>query len=137
MTTINKIEEGRAAYAFTAVKKAVNDSNIDNKELRSYIKKMPTMIQVNGLGQTLAFYYSKKDSNRRQNQYQVVYKMVAEWILKYKYPHLSENYTDDLVECVINLDSKQYKLVTNEVMSLLNWLRRFVEGMTKENDEVE
>lgn len=127
MTTVNKIEEGRAAFAFQEVKAAVNNNKINNGELRSYIKRMPTMIQVNGLGQALAFYYSKKGT------YSVVYQIVEKWIVQQKLKDLFEgDGYNEFVERVINLNSHEYKLVTNETIALLNWLRRFVEGMVQE-----
>ena len=46
------------------------------REYRSYLKKMPAMVQVNGLGETLAFYYAKDGA------YRVIYEQIAEWIKK-------------------------------------------------------
>jgi CRISPR-associated protein Cmr5 len=87
---------------------------------------MPAMIQVNGLGQTLAFYYASK------KQMGLVYSILDIWVkerLTYIKPERLPD--QELVEWVISLPSPQYKVVTMEIMALLNWLRRFADGMIK------
>lgn len=130
----HKIENGRAAFAFKEVKAVVESSKVKNSEFRSYIKRMPTMIQVNGLGQTLAFYYSKSNKSAA---YEVVYRIVQKWIENEALPDLFNQKDDfhEFVEKVINLNSNEYKQVTAEVMALLNWMRRFVEGMVQAEDK--
>lgn len=133
--TISKIENGRAAFAFKEVKAVVEGKpEVKNSEFRSYIKRMPTMIQVNGLGQTLAFYYSKSN---KYKAYEAVYRIVQQWIEKEALPDLfnpNDGYAE-FVEKVINLNSNEYKQVAAEVMALLNWMRRFVEGMVQSEDK--
>ena len=46
----------RAEYSFLAMKAFDKDKD----KMKSYIKKMPMLIKSNGLGQTLAFYLSKR-----------------------------------------------------------------------------
>lgn len=38
----------------------------------------------------------------------------------------------ELVEQVINLESHVYRQVTVETLALLNWMRRFVDGLMKD-----
>ena len=127
---ITKIENGRAAFAFAKVKQAVHDNNVDQDKLRSFIKKMPTMIQVNGLGQTLAFYYSKRN---KEKEHKVVYDMMNEWLVVRNEVQLFEQAHQqiELVENIINLNSREYKIATAETLAILNWMRRFVEGMVE------
>ncbi|OCS91028.1 type III-B CRISPR module-associated protein Cmr5 [Caryophanon latum] len=121
------IENGRAAFAFRVVETAVNDKNVTSSEYRSYVKKLPTLIQVNGLGQALAFCYQKGKT------YRVIYDQLHEW-LKQSKPQYFKNDGKSFIEVVINLDSQSYREVTVEVMAFLNWMRKFVEGMVKEDD---
>lgn len=63
MQLMQQIEGGRASFAFQEVKKAVDQLDKDSTKVKlysSYLKRLPSMIQVNGLGQAMAFYYSKK-----------------------------------------------------------------------------
>lgn len=134
--SIQGIEQGRAAYAFDEVKgyiakHSAKHSAKQRNEYRSYIKKMPSMIQVNGLGQTLAFFFSKG------GVYLEIYDQVAKWI-KQKYPDFFKNSGEEakaFVEMVVKRESKDYRLLTMEVLALLNWMRRFAEGMVKSEKE--
>ncbi|MDD4681209.1 MAG: type III-B CRISPR module-associated protein Cmr5 [Clostridia bacterium] len=124
-----KIENGRAAFAFQKVKSFVQaNSEKAQKDYRSYIKKLPAMIQVNGLGQSLAFCYAKG------TVYGNIYHQIEEWI-KIQQPALLNKYDPEgsrnFVETVVNMNSRDYRLISNEVMAYLNWMRRFVDGMIK------
>ncbi len=125
-----KIENGRAAYAFDAVYEAVNKPSIKSSEYRSYVKKLPAMIQVNGLGQTLAFCYSKGGA------YKEIYDQIYGWLLKNN-PKLFPEKNEEFVKAVINKNSSEYRVITMEVLALLNWMRRFAEGMVKQEKEGE
>jgi|SRR5690625_3655925 len=129
-----QLEEGKAAFAFEAVKKNVEDNKVPSSNFSSYIKKMPSMIQVNGLGQTLAFYYSKSSSSGDGLAYKRIYETLSEW-LEQKYPAYFKEHPE-LVQAVINVDSFDYRLMTVEIMSLLNWMKKFVSGMVKSVGEV-
>lgn len=93
------------------------------KDLEDYkrnVKKMPMMIQVNGLAQTVSFYQTKGDSH------------IA--ILKHLYKHLlsqqliTANSRENLVAVIVNLESNDYRIVTTEIMAYLQWLKRFADG---------
>ncbi|WP_083979114.1 type III-B CRISPR module-associated protein Cmr5 [Bacillus alveayuensis] len=65
MTTKEKtsragIEDGRALFAFQKVKEAKESSNVKFDQYKSYVKKLPSLIQVNGFGQALAFCFQKR-----------------------------------------------------------------------------
>lgn len=125
-----KIENGRAAFAFKRAKNFVQSHDEkSNKEYRSYIKRLPAMIQTNGLGQSMAFCYANKN-----NVYGSIYEDIAAWI-KEQQPQLLKKYThqdnEEFVEIIINMNSGDYRIISNEVMAYLNWMRRFVDGMIK------
>ena len=87
-------------------------------EYKSYVKKIPTLIQTNGLSATLAFMYSKKKT------YEIIYNQIKEWLEKRGF-----KVDKELVKWVILKDSSEYRHITSEVMALFVWLRRFAEGM--------
>jgi CRISPR-associated protein Cmr5 len=127
------IENGRAAYAFQKINDYVQKNiNINNekglKEYRSYLKKLPAMIQVNGLGQTLAFCFAKG------GQYQVIYDQLEGWI-RQQQSTLIKQYDNKpakkFVELVVMMDSRDYRIITNEVIAVLDWMRRFADGLIR------
>ena len=157
MAEIKDLSKQRAEFAYEQVeavktkidrleklKKEIKDKKIDCKkdktneickekeklqyytsDYKSYVKKIPSMIQTNGLSATLAFMYSKGKT------YVIIYEQIEEWLKNKR--KLKEN-SEELVKWVISLDSPEYKYITNEVMALFMWLRRFAEGMIEKGD---
>ena len=98
--------------------------NCDN--YKSYVKKIPSLIQTNGLAATFAFMYSKKGT------YEVIYKQVEKWLKKRDF-----DINEELIKWIITQNSPEYRRVTNEVMGLFVWLRRFAEGMIEKDEDGE
>lgn len=105
----------RAKKAFDQV---ASVSNLDKYKIN--IRKMPMMIQVNGLAQTVSFYRTKEAAHKEILQH------LYEYLLEEKL--IEANNNKDLVEVVVNLDSKDYRIVTSEIMAYLQWLKRFADG---------
>jgi len=121
---IRDIEKERAIKAYEKVESAINQLDVKSrKEYKAYCKKIPSLIQTNGLSATFAFMFSK-----RTRTYIFIYHQVDEW-LKERYSNdNSINNDTELMERVIKLDSAKYRKVTIEVLALFSWLRRFAEG---------
>ncbi|UPK45004.1 type III-B CRISPR module-associated protein Cmr5 [Paenibacillus pabuli] len=133
MQSMQQIEGGRASFAFQEVKKAVDQLGRDSTKVKlysSYLKRLPSMIQVNGLGQAMAFYYSKKN---KEVQYGLIYKSISDWIISKSELPLDHN--KEFMDALVELNSEPYRRVTAEVMSLLNWMRKFATGMHAELDD--
>lgn len=131
---IKKLEQGRAEYAYRCVEQVTYELNEKGKrEYRSYVKKIPTMILLNGLGQTLAFVKAKaKDGNA----YKLLYNQITEYMksnstIRIQMPPDK----NELIEWVISCDSREYRWITQELLAFLNWLKRFAEGMIEEEEE--
>ena len=122
MKTMNKLENGRADFAYKA---AESGSKLSKpKEYKSYVKKIPMLIKTNGMGATFAFIFSKK---KNRNAYELIYKQVSEWFKKEENPFQFE--FSDFTEELCKMDSQQYRAITNETLALFSWLRRFAEGL--------
>lgn len=117
-TTRNTLEQGRAQHAFVQAKGAR-----DKEKFASYAKKLPMMIKTNGLGASMAFAFSKND-------WKDVYDSVEKWLQEKKY--ISQGHRGILLEEIVKTDSTNYRILTNEVIAYLSWLRRFAEGFNKE-----
>ena len=118
---IKDLEKQRAEFAYDCVEEVVNEYGKDSKtanEYKSYVKKIPTLIQTNGLSATFAFMYSKKKT------YEVIYKQVQTWLEERDF-----KINKELVKWIISQPSSEYRHITYEVMALFMWLRRFAEGM--------
>ena len=121
-TIAKGIEQGRASFAYQKALEGQQKGVEDSKKYKSYVRKMPMMIKTNGLGATLAFYFSKDVMHK------FVYEQIYEWLVSHQQLLTSKDSTAFVKE-VVELNSQEYRMVTTEVMALLNWMRRFAEGL--------
>lgn len=132
--SMQQIEGGRASFAFQEVNQSTTALNNKDKVklYSSYLKRLPSMIQVNGLGQAIAFYYSKKNKG---NEYELIYQSIGKWLQGNPVNMLDTN--KELVKAIVELNSEEYRRVTVEVLALLNWMRKFATGMHTEWEDKE
>lgn len=122
--SIDLVESGRAKFAYDAVEYLMKEHNATQEEVRSYIKRLPLMIQTNGLGQALAFYYSKEKEHRD------IYNQIAKWFSPTE-KHTFITIDEELIYAISQMNRRTYRVVTAEVIELLNWMRRFADGFLK------
>ena len=123
---IRGIEQGRAKFAYDCVNEVVQNANADlKKKYKSGAKKLPVLIKTNGLAQALAFINNRDDGNVK------LYDMITDWL---NHKQLVEE-DRDLVDVVIDKSSNEYRRITTETLALLNWARRFVDGLMKDVEE--
>lgn len=88
----------------------------------SLVRKVPSYIITNGLGQTLAFLRAK-GKGEPDNEHEILYGQLSEWVggqLGVK---------NDLLDWIVNTaTSQQYRLATMEALAFLQWLKRFAEA---------
>jgi len=133
LTTIKGLEQSRAKFAFEKAEViAKNNQDSDKaKEYKSYAKKLPMMIKVNGLGAAISFAFAKrKNKEGRKTAWGEIYYDLNEWLRKDENKWLLGNEpASELAEAVIELNSQEYRALTLETLAFLNWLRRFAEGL--------
>ena len=115
MSRIKSIEQARAKFAWTC---ALGK----NKEYGSVVNKVPVYIKTNGLLNTLAFFYSKKNEEILNN--------IREWLTHAEFGLISSTQVDTNIKLLDYLMSQQEDArfliqCTSEVLALFNWLRRF------------
>lgn len=126
---LRSLEQDRAKYAWEKIREVKTKYNGSEGAYNSYIKKSPTLILTNGLGNTLAFFYSKfgntQDSRLSPDEcaYKLLYNHINDWCIKQKIV------TGDILKWVVHdASSLDAFKVTNEVMAILSWLKRFAEA---------
>lgn len=128
-TNRSTLEQGRAAFAFEC---AENGAKLDKKkEYKSYVKKMPALIQTNGLGAALAFSFakgSKSGTIQENSAWGVIYAQIEEWLLKDE-KHLIDFQKNGLMKALTNAQSPTYRAVTIEILAFLSWVKRFAEAL--------
>lgn len=131
-----RLEQGRAKHAYgaaTAIATSTSIKDKDKKEYKSYTKKVPMLIKTNGLGATLAFMKAKGKA------YQLILNSIENWLKEdIKFSAIvkeikGDDLGDDLMGKIVNCDSNCYRALTIEILAYLNWLKRFADGLIKED----
>jgi len=131
----NTIDQGRASHAYTCVYNFVQThSNKDTRsEYKSYSKKLPMMIKNSGLGAAMAFTLSKSKEHHKAVLDDIISWLCQSMITKdffINLKKLSDKYDQaDFVKKIINFNSNEYRVITNEVIAYMTWHRRFTEGL--------
>lgn len=124
------LEQGRARFAYQCAEEGSKISK--SKEYKSYVQKIPMLIKTNGLGTTFAFIKAKSsmDKDKAGYAYHLIYKQLTDWLKQEPKGLISERLNNnDLLKVFINLNSTEYRAVTNEVLAFFVWLKRFAEGL--------
>ena len=115
------LEQERAAFAWQCVE-AVRGKSWAS-DYGQLAKSVPSMVQVNGLGQTLAFLQSK--GKKGYNEHARMAADVSRWVGK----QLLGAERDDLIPWITGqATAAEYRRATVEALAFLNWLRRFAEA---------
>jgi len=119
------LEQKRALHAWKKVQ-ALKENNQYGKKAKDYgreAKKMPARILTCGLGQALAFIQAKSVEKIALKD---LHKDLTNWVInERKIPSAN---CDTLLLNIIHGDSDFMKRATNETLSYLLWLTRFIEA---------
>lgn len=108
---------------------------INSKDYKTLVKKMNVLIQKNGMIGTLVFLLSKSIKNKHHKE---VLKNMRYWCEKdIKLNFLEEKGLKDtskmedsqFIENITGLTSREYLFLTQEMMNLFGWIKRFSDGM--------
>jgi len=122
------IDGKRASFAYLCVADDLIREIAEGgrKKYSSYVKKLPAYIKCNGLGQTLAFMFSKAGSS---SEYALILEQFRQYFVFSGVIGQEVHTTEDLLESIISMDPASYRYATVELLSMIAWLRRFVEGV--------
>jgi len=114
------LEQERAKFAYEKIK-LIKDRDF-KEEYARYVKSAPALILTNGLGNTLAYYRSK-----RNKAYDELYNHIKEWLERRGFCK------GDVLEWIMNTDSLRVFQATREVLALLNWMTKFAKAELEED----
>ncbi|QPC80934.1 type III-B CRISPR module-associated protein Cmr5 [Phototrophicus methaneseepsis] len=123
MATIRQtLEQERASSAWRDIETVTNDQQ--QKKYGTLARKLPTMIQMNGLGTTLAFLMAKGKS-KSDDGHTLIFNHLSKWVLSKIEP--AGKYKD-LMVLVRNVETDVYRRATTEAIEYGIWLKRYVEA---------
>lgn len=116
---MRNIQNERAKYAYDKV----CDIKSEQKEFTTLARSTPAKIQMAGLGVTIAFLYSKQGGIHKS-----LYDIVEGWLQNQDIIGKK----DELMKAITESSTGKYQTMTVEVQQLLMWVKRFAEGMKKD-----
>jgi CRISPR-associated protein Cmr5 len=123
------VEQDRAKYAAECVNEAKRNGG---KEYSSYSRRAGALIQTQGLGQALAFWYSKgwdKGRPKQGDAYALLYQHMSSWLNQ----QLRTN--KDILQWITqDASTEDYRRATAEAQAFLIWLKRFAEAELGDDD---
>lgn len=130
------------------IAKSKSEKNTElGKKYKTLVKKMPALIQKNGLIGTLAFIFSKN----KNDEHAEVFKNIINWnlendkindlnrsgkFIKEKKDAINKKNMENMenyIDWMCNLEPTQYRQVTKEMMILFGWIKRFADALIKED----
>jgi len=116
MSTRQTQEQERAAQAWKDVSDDVKGKGFAS-EYKALVASAPADIQINGLGQTLAFWLSKG-----KGEHKTLYRHLSTWVVQ------KMGQGDDLLRWITQTESTPYRRATVEALAFLGWLKRFAQA---------
>jgi CRISPR-associated protein Cmr5 len=126
------IEQKRGERAWHDVNEAKERLGEKQKEYRSLARGLNAMIQINGLGQSLAFLKAKgkgeQNGQAPQNAHGLLFMHLSHWVGEQMGYHGTS-----LLEWIVapTTSREAYRRATAECLAFGNWLRRFAEAELK------
>jgi CRISPR-associated protein Cmr5 len=118
------LQQQRARHAYDRVAQVIRAPYA--KEYGSEVRRLPAMIQTDGLGAALAFLKAKG-----KDQHIKLYEHVQEWLR-----HAERfSFTGDLIDWLLNQPTSTYRMVGSETLAYTAWLKRFAEANDLRSDE--
>ncbi len=129
----NYIARKRQQLAHLAFKfvKEVKENYKDDVEGKyiSYVKKLPIAIKTNGLLAAMSFEFAKSGENWESEKPE---KKTHGLLLNHIARFWDKDNNEELIREMVSWNSLTVIRKTDEIIALLNWMRRFAEGMLKE-----
>lgn len=98
------------------------------EQFKAHIKNIPMMVKANGLAAAFAFVFSKKEKDKG---YKKIEEITKDWLKKSEVMNLTLEPV--FHENLIQLSAIDYRRCTHEILALYTWLKRYADGMIKDN----
>lgn len=127
MSNQRTLEQKRAEDAWNQVTQVKDRGKLYAKEYNSLARGSIAYIQINGLGQVLAFWRAKNEAHHH-----ALYEHVSGWVCK----QMGINNNLHLLEWIVkDASSEQYRRATTEAIAYLMWIKRFAEAELPKGEE--
>ena len=137
---MRNLAQKRAKHALDKVNEIIDKhANLNNKNFKSFAAGAPTIILQNGVGQALAFWASKKKSDKINNEKYILY-VIKSWFANAENPlKFIESNTDEksFITNLINKDQAKYLEIQKETLAMLEWFKRYANAFLSDEKKKE
>lgn len=135
MALHSNIELARLSWAHQKIKPLVEPKERAQK-YRALTRKLPSMIQTNGILNTLLFLKGKaKIKGNNRNEYQILLDQLLEWS-RQTVSLIEPLQQDDWIETVLNKKSNEVRQINREYLILSGYLKRVAEALIEEKETI-
>ncbi len=126
----NRLEQERAKFAMDKVlNHGLGDE--DKKKYATLIRKLPSMVMHNGIGQSLSYLLADDEGNKTTPSWKL-YTCLNEWICEKMKIYNPRN---DLITSLINGSREEYLYTQKEALYLLTWMVKFADAYLPKGGE--
>ncbi|NFD30093.1 type III-B CRISPR module-associated protein Cmr5 [Clostridium botulinum] len=143
---IKDLKRKKASFAFNSIEHIQSIGDKDFKsQFKSHLGNIPMYIYSNGLIATIAFILKKRggESKKSEGAYKESYYEISEILRNYfnedfvQYnDKFKEKSLEDIMKELIKCDSKSYRRITLDILSILEWLVRFSDAILEGESHV-
>lgn len=125
-----ELGRARARVAWGWVDTAVQTLRSDRARYGTLARKLPSLLQTSGLGQTLAFLFAKAGGSAKKAEGLLLEQLTTHLRqqLKKTLAAGSVQQLDHSIQLVLDLTPSEYRRATAEAFAVAEWLKRFAEG---------
>lgn len=134
------LDQARAKAAWALVSHAKESMKEGFDKYETLVKRFPALVNHNGLGQSVAFLFSKQKAGNVEG---LLLAHLGKWLMQsdlnrdipcYARPYddayeAANTDEDPLMDCIMRHDSRKYIHATREALAFLDYLRRFADGI--------
>lgn len=132
-TSKPRVQSERAQWAWTNVQ-GVGRGEV-GKDYATHVRKLPARIQVNGLGQALAFLFAKRRKEKGESGAGVLLLQLGERIATLgPKGALDPKKPEAIMRALVDMTPDQYRRCTHELLVTAEWLKRFVDGLFEKDE---
>lgn len=120
----------KVAWGWVTAAEARFPKEKERKRYGTLARKLPTYLQVSGLGQTLAFLFSKGERDKDKPE-----SLLLSQLSDHLRSRLSPPPTGEIMSAILELSPAAYRTATREALAIADWLKRFAEGRLDAEEE--
>lgn len=130
------IQQQRAQFALEKIAQLIEKHPDSAPAFKSYSNALPAMVQMNGIGQALAFAWQKADGTAKEARaWNALFSLVQEWLLTRQKIWGNANNPENVLMALNQGSQAQYQLAQAETQALLAWVKDFSRAQIKGIDQ--